>query len=434
MSGSAAGSERRSGERGRDLLACLALVAATIALTLPAIAAGILGPKAFDHRFFHLPLVREWAERWPLVDITDYNSATGPLYHWILAGVAQIVGVGSGAETSLPLQIANSLAASAFAFVVYAFARRRVDPMLAMGCALPVLMSPYVLGNAIWMMTDNLSLTFVAITIGSAAFGTTTTGSRLRQGGVAALAVATRQINLWLLAPLAMSWWIGGRRNVGAALAAAAMPVAVLLLFVAMWKGLVPPRFRTLHASGLNPAAIGFTLTLVAAYGACLLPAAAGGMRRLVARPGTVVAIAIAGAALGALGPSFASEEAGRNGGWLWTLVEHAPVIAGRSVILLFGGACGLLMLAAFFAELEPHGGKHAAMVVLTGLAGFVAAHVANAQIFQRYYDPMVLLTLVWLAATFPRRTLTGWCLAVLAVQQGIFAAATLYGPMMRSA
>ncbi len=414
----------------RDVLAIVALLAATLALTLPPILGGVLGPKAYDHRFFHLPLVREWAQSWPLVNLSDYNSATGPLYHWLMAGAARLVGVGSGDETSIPLQATSALFAWTLAVVVYLGARRRADPLFAVACAVPVLLSPYVLGNAIWMMTDNLSLTLVAIAIGLSAFGSVQTGSRLLTGAAGALAVATRQINLWLLAPLAASWWLGGRRNTLAVAGAAILPCAVLIGFVLLWQGLVPPRFRTLHASGANPAAIGYTLTLIAAYGICLLPAVVDGTRRLAARRGTLIAIAIAGAGLAALGPSDASLEAGRNGGWLWTLVERMPLIGDRSVVLLFGGSAGLLVITALFLELEPAGGKHAALVILAALAGFIAAHVANAQIFQRYYDPMVLLTLVWLATTLPKRGLTRWCLLALAIQQAIFAAVTLYGPM----
>jgi hypothetical protein len=420
----------RTGLGRRDALAVVTLLAATLALTLPAILAGALGPKAHDHRFFHLPLVREWAAVWPLVDLSDYNSATGPLYHWLMAGAARIVGLGSGEETSVPLQTTSALFAWTLACVVYLGARRRSDPLFAMACGVPVLLSPYVLGNAIWMMTDNLSLTLIAISIGLAAFGSVESGSRFLTGAAAALAVATRQINLWLLAPLAASWWLGGRRNTLAVLGAAVLPCAVLLGFVLLWKGLVPPRFRTLHASGTNPAAIGYTLTLIAAYGVCLLPAVVDGARRLAARRGTLFAISIAGAMLAALGPSDASLEAGRNGGWLWTLVERMPLVADRSVVLLFGGSAGLIVIAALFLELEPAGGKHTALVLLAALAGFIAAHVANAQIFQRYYDPMVLLTLVWLATTLPKRGITRWCLLALAIQQAIFAAVTLYAPM----
>lgn len=422
----------RPGFGRRDVVAVAGLLAIVLALTLPAILTGQLDPKAYDHRFFHLPLVREWAASWPRVDLRDYNSATGPLYHWLMAGAAQIVGAGGGPETSVPLQTVNSLFGWTVGAVVYAFARRRWESRRAFLTALPLVVSPYLLGNAIWMMTDNLSLTLVAAAIGSAAFGTTSAASRACQGANAALAVATRQINLWLLAPMAASWWLGGRRRPLATILAMAAPVAVLAVFVALWKGLVPPRFRTQHASGLNPAAIGFALVLTAAYGAALLPLVSRAARTLLARPATLLGIALLGAALAGLGPSFAGEEVGRNGGWVWRLVAAFPTVADRSPIILFGGAAGAQVLGLLFVEIEPHGGKHAAMVLLAAFAGFLVAHVANAQIFQRYYDPMVLLTLVWLTVCLPSSRRLTWCLGALAVQQFLFTCAALYGPMLR--
>lgn len=426
-----AGGSPSPGRRG-DLLALGGLLLVVAVLTLPAILTGQLDPKAYDHRYFHLPLVREWAATWPVVDLHDYNSATGPLYHWLLAGVAQVIGVGGEAETSIALQAANALFAVSLGAVVYAFARRRCAVRQAFLTALPLVVSPYVLGNAIWMMTDNLSLTLVAVAIGSAAFGTTESGSRVVQGAAAGLAVATRQINLWLLAPIAASWWLGGRRRTGVTIAAMLLPVVVLGVFVFLWKGLVPPRFKGLHASGTNPAAIGFALTLTAAYGLCLLPLLQRAARQLLMRPGLVIAVAVTGALLAAAGPSFASEEAGRNGGWLWRAVADVPTVAGRSPLMLFGGSAGFLVLVMLFMEIEPHGQKHAALVLLAAFAGFIAAHVANFQIFQRYYDPMVLLTLVWLTTCLPPSRKVSFCLGLLAAQQFLFTVLALYGPMLR--
>ncbi len=414
-----------------DAAAVVGLTAMTLALTLPAIMAGVLGPKAYDHRLFHLPLVREWATTWPRVDVSDYNSATGPLYHFVLAGVAQWIGTDGGPETSAALQTASALFAATLVVVVYAFARRVLPPTIAFMIPLPLLFSPYVLGNAIWMMTDNLSLTLVAATTGLAAFGAARPATRLGQGVAAAAAVATRQINVWLCAPMVVAWWLSGRRATASFLVACALPVVTLAMFVVAWHGLVPPRFRSLHASGLNPAAIGFTLTLCGAYGCCLLVAAPDGVRAIVRRPGTLVGMALLGAALAAIGPSFASEAAGRNGGWVWSSVARMPVIADRSPLLIVGGAFGAVVLAMLFASVEHSGRKNAALVILASLAGFVAAHVANAQVFQRYYDPMVLLTLVLLATLLPNRRTQVIAILLLAMQQAIFAMAVLYRPML---
>ncbi len=340
--------------RASDLLASALLSAIVVALVAPAILDHDLGSKAYDHALFHLPLVREWAATWPRVPLADYHSATGPLYHWIMAGVAQVIGTDGLHYSSVRLQLASAGFGVAAVLVVFRFLRSTLDTWTAFAAAAALAVSPYLLGNATWMMTDNLSLALVAWTIGAAAFLPQRAGTVAKEGLAAGLAVATRQINLWLLGPMLVGWFVGeprGRRPWLAMAFAAAAPVATLGFFVALWHGLVPPQFKSLHASGLNPAAIGFTLTLVAGYGVCLLAGAKEGLRELLARPRMLVMVLAIGAILAAIGPSFASLESGRNGGWVWRSVAVLPTIAGRSPLILLGGAVGALVLAALWCE-----------------------------------------------------------------------------------
>jgi 4-amino-4-deoxy-L-arabinose transferase-like glycosyltransferase len=385
-----------------DLLAQLALAAIVFGAALPPIVAGDLGPKAFDHRFFHLPLVRAWSESWPMVDLRDYGSATGPLYHWIMAGIAKAIGSGDALETSARLQLVSACFGAGAAVVLFRAVRRTLDAPAAFLAGATLACSPYLLGNAIWMMTDNLSLLFIAAVVGSAAFAPQRDGRILGEGALAALATATRQINPWLIAPIVAGALLRGeglRHHLRATALACAMPAAVLAGFLALWGGLVPPRFRELHAAGANPAAIGFALLLVAAYGWPMLLACGDASRRLLRRPGLLAVVALVGCALAAIGPSFASLEAGRNGGWVWRIVAALPTIADRSPLIVLGGAAGAIMLAILLAQARLAGRAGESLVVLASFAGFAAAHAANSQVFQRYYDPMVLATLAWLAA-----------------------------------
>jgi hypothetical protein len=157
-------------------------------------------------------------------------------------------------------------------------------------------------------------------------------------------------------------------------------------------------------------------------------------VRAVVQRPRLLIAGAVAGGVLSALGPSFALESAGRNGGWLWQSVARLPVVADRSPLIVLGGAAGAVVLVMLFAAVERAGQKFAGIVVLSALAGFVAAHVANFQVFQRYYDPMVLLTLVWLAVLTSDRRRQVTALGLVVAQQLLFAIAVLYLPMFRAA
>ncbi|MFO0828688.1 MAG: glycosyltransferase family 39 protein [Phycisphaerales bacterium] len=421
-----------------DVIVSVALVAVVVAAVAWPIATGQLGPKAYDHRMFHLPLVREWAATWPVVDLHDYNSATGPLYHWLMAGAAQVVGVAGGPETAPALQFTNALFGGLVVVLVYRFARTLLSPLSAFLAGLALACSPYLLGNAIWMMTDNLSLALVVATIGLATFSPWTATRAWQSGVVAALSISTRQINLWLLGPIAMATLVRSRcdrRTIAATVAATALVVATLATFVVLWGGLVPPRFRGAHTGGVQPAVIGYALTLVAAYGVCVLPAAPNGLRTLRARPGFVLVVLALGALVAAIGASYVDIEAGRNGGWVWRSAARFPVIAGRSTFIVAGGALGSLVLSALVIEAKRAARMNEAVVLVTAFAGFLVAHVANAQVYQRYYDPMVLLTLVWLVALVtprdePPRRATTWGLAILVVQQACFAVGVLYAPM----
>lgn len=389
--------------RRQDLWAALGLVVLVYAAVAAPILTGALGQKSIDHRLYHLPLVRAWAATWPRVDVTDYHSATGPLYHWLMAGVAQVTGPGAEPELATGLQLANAAFGAMLAVVAFAFARRFLPTPMAFLGAATLAASPYVLGNSIWLMTDNLALALIACSVGLAAFGVPTARSTLGQGVAAACAVATRQISVWLVAPIAVGWLVRARRTPRSLVALAgaiALPCATLLAFVLLWKGLVPPQFRAFHTGGgLQLGTVGYALTIVGAYGALIALAAEDGVRWLSQRPRVVALAAATGCALALLGPTNVSLEAGRNGGWVWRTADLLPVLLDRSLFIVLGSGLGTVVLLALVVDARAKARMGEALVLLTAFLGYVAAHAANAQVFQRYFDPIVLLTLVWMAS-----------------------------------
>ncbi|MBL9150025.1 MAG: glycosyltransferase family 39 protein [Phycisphaerae bacterium] len=388
-------------DRRADLVAGLALSALYLGVAAIPILRGDLGQKAADHRFFHLPLIREWAATWPAVDIRDYNSATGPLYHWLLSGAAQIVGTGDG-ERATALQFVNALIGAAFVVIAYCMVRRVLKPATAFAGAAALALSPYLLGNGIWLMTDNLAFVFIALTVGTAAFAAPTAGWSWRQGAFAAAATVTRQINIWLAAPIAVAWLVRSRLDRASfvrTVIACAMPIAVLATFVVLWGGLVPPRFKAFHTGGgVQIGTFGYALAILAAYGLPLAIVAEDGLAKLARRPSIALGALALGVVVAALGPSSASLEAGRNGGWMWRLADLGPDLGARSLVIVAGGAVGMLVLVALYLEAEAKARANEALVLVVAFFAYVAAHAANAQVFQRYFDPIALLTILWLA------------------------------------
>ncbi len=473
----------RAEPRCRPWLAAAGAVMLVAALVWPWVLSGrdTFTQKSYDHDLFHLPLVRSFAAQWPGVDLSDYPSATGPGFHLALATLAQIFGTG---ETTLQF-LGSLMAIGLVATVAWRFARWRGSALEGLLLTLPLCLSPYLLGNAIWLMTDNLSLWLLAVAILGASLTAATPARLVRWSIAAAAACFVRQINLWVLAPLVVAGWIASRSGTGldegapaevsgagsrchsaaastksatgrtlggfgmlAWTALACIP-AVLVVggFAWLWGGLTPPSFQEFHAVSVQPAAIPYGLTLFGVYGCPLWLTifVARGERGVV--PRSIVVLASFGwAAFLIAGNSDAGLEVGRNGGWLWRLVAATPSPTGVSIVLAFGSAVGvalLVQLAALAAGRRRLGGAIAAMAAL---AAFLVAHAANRQLFERYFDPPVLLFLALFAAlAWPRNDerrpdhpspASGAftvALAAMAAMQLAFATATLFLPLLRN-
>ena len=410
--------------------------------------------KSIDMTRNHVPVIEAFAAEWPAPELGDYDSATTPGMHLLLAAMVRVLG-----PSETLLQLATCLFGAGLIGVAWWFGTRVVGGWMAAACLLPLALSPYVLGNAIWVMTDNLSLALVAVSIGVAIFIRPSWGSASVSSIFLVLAVLVRQINVW---PTALAWCAtmlgqpGVRRRLsfrdeldeGATLGPPVIlggggMLAFLVLggFVLLWGGLVPPSFQpggggVEHSGGLNLAVAPFVLTLLGAYA---IPALIVFLPMCLEDP-RVRRAALWGAAVGLLVGialhSAPGKDLGRVGGWVWTLAERLPVVGGRSVVLVLGAILGGFTAGCFFGLLASAGRSRAGWLLIGFGASFIAAYTANAQVFQRYFDPPVLLALGWgLALTVGARTSAGplgssrVAVAALgmAAMQAVFAAATLY-------
>jgi hypothetical protein len=188
---------------------------------------------------------------------------------------------------------------------------------------------------------------------------------------------------------------------------AALLPGAVLLaMLVRTWGGLTPPAFRDLHDRGLSPVAPAYGLALVGAWSVpLLLPMVAEAWRSVRRHPWAIGAIVFA-AVLGALVPeSSLSRDDGRWGGALWMAVGAFPTVAGRSPLLVGAAAVGALALSVLWVRAAEIGRGRQATVVMVGLLSVFAVQAGNSQVWQRYFDPAILVALCWLTALGIDRT-----------------------------
>ncbi|HVZ93570.1 MAG TPA: hypothetical protein VG797_03580, partial [Phycisphaerales bacterium] len=94
----------------------------------------------------------------------------------------------------------------------------------------------------------------------------------------------------------------------------------------------------------------------------------------------------------------------GRGYGWLWMVAyEFAhraiPDIANRSVVVTLLAPVGAGVLVLLWRAAVSAGRGRAAFITLIGMLGWLMAQTMNHQVWQRYFEPMVLLFLALLTA-----------------------------------
>jgi hypothetical protein len=379
-------------------------------LVLPAIFyqhAGSTGGK--DQERYHLPTVAIFASEVPDVDLNDARTATAPAYHVVLAGVYRYV-----SSDRLVLQLVSTVLSLALILVLYRQCARRVDRWLALLFTFPLLFSNYFLQSAVWIETDNAALLFVVLALGgvlAVASGRRTARVLVAAGLFAAIAVSIRQIHLWLMAPIILSALIATglvpRLRVRSrphltplawGALGALVPLAVFVGLVLEWNGLTPPRFQEINASAISPAVVPFGLGLLGFFGTFFAVAVGARLREIAEAPKARIA-AVAGGATALIVTTSSSYAHGRAGGGLWKLVDRAPVVANRSLLLAVMAAWGAAVLLWWWRAAIRAGVSAQCAVVLTAFTAWLAAQGATNYVYQRYFEPMLLLVLALAAA-----------------------------------
>ncbi len=393
------------------------------------------GRGQFDEEVFHFPTIRRFA--WQIgqgrLDLSDYLSATTPGYHLLLAQVSRWVG-----DQLLLLKLVSSLFTVALLGLLGEHIRRRLDTrpgpsgLTPLVLAAPLVGSMYVFVPGVWLQPDNAGWLGVLIILLLALRQRWDALSLVVGGTVLLLLVWVRQSHIWAAGLLWIGAWIGGAAraaaryrptSVGAALGSSVrwfvrpsgervrrLAVALLVSIPAfgslawfhhLWHGLTPPAFREQHGGGANPATPAFAMSLFAVYscffGAWIWPGLlrlwqerrAGGW--LILLPGLLLGIIAA-----AVPKTTFVYEARATG--LWNVVRAADrlTIHGHtSPIILVLAPAGMVALSAWLVQLP----RRRAWTYGLALLGFVLAQTANTNAWQRYLEPMFLLTLAMMAA-----------------------------------
>ena len=366
-----------------------------------------------DARLYHLPTILQFSER---LDFQRYPAAQTPLFHLLFAGWGKVLGFEPWRLRLLNVAISYAAVLVLFRMLV----RRGLPQPQSFALALLFALSPYYLGASFTLLTDNLAILFALLALDR--FERFGDGEALWDFGLGCLAMAsavlTRQSFLWLA--LVAAFYLvrvpltPERKAAGTGMGALAL--APLAALVVTWHGLVPP--------GSDPAScglcaerdpltlrtVGFSVALFGVYAAAVMgPSLVRRLRmlrlppaRLAARlsrrklPWRGLAAAAAAGAMALLVSPLAyrplSTATPGDAGWLWKLSERLPELLGSSLLfwaLVPLGAAALFLLA------RREGGPALPVVFL---AAFLAAALPVGLVYQKYFDPLVVLAVALLA------------------------------------
>lgn len=378
---------------------------------------GMGGPSASDEERFHLPVLESFAAQFPGIDLSSYKAAATPGHHLVLTLIGRIAPLSLEAT-----RFVSGLPVSIMLALLVWWCARRIGAGRSVLLALPLACSPHTTAFATLVLPESTSWLLVVCMLCLACARRVWPALTVVSAFVLLACVGVRQITLWTAAPMVVAAWMSaGVSNdarviprtlwpipeaktrfvrAGLALALTLPAIGLLAWFVSMWGGLVPPPFQSVEAAqevrgvvneGLSPAAPAFILSLLGIAGGFLSPLV---LRPALERRSLVVRWAVigglAGLALALVAPTSYSMDDGRWGG-IWKLAEKLPVVADRSLAITalstFGGATtGVLIVA-----LTP---TRVRWVLLSAIGAVMAAHVAGAQLFQRYVEPLVLIVL----------------------------------------
>ncbi|MEP6636811.1 MAG: glycosyltransferase family 39 protein [Acidobacteriota bacterium] len=383
-----------------------AIILIHFALTLPALLGLGKSGIAYDEATFHVPTIKKILEAWPYLHITDVSlSATSPGYHYFIASISHLFG-----HSLLSYRLINNLVSLCLPLALYQSANRRLSPITATFVVAPLLTSSFYVKSASVVLTDNAALLFTTLSMLALIEFTDGRPATLRCGLTAALATAVRQLNVWLVGPMLLRFIIDqaslraeppvSRASIGTgritlAIAGMSLPILVVTALFASWGGLLPAHWRTTSQSArISAAPLSYVLGLMAIFGLFYVGAIfdAKGIARCT-RP--LFVGAVIGALVSVLSPTTYDANAGRWGGYLWSAAHYLPAWSARSSVFLLLCPIGGAILALLAAELWNSAGRSQALIWLVAVVAWSSTGLVNRQIFQRYYEPFVIIMLI---------------------------------------
>lgn len=365
-----------------------------------------------DEKRFHYPTILMFMDQFPNLDLVNYYSATTPLYHIILALSGLIVG-----PSIVRLRLINASISLVCLLTIYWYFSTRGGRAKGIVLSLIFLLSPYYIGPAIRLSTDNAALLFAVVSIFTMERDVFSFGNSIVTNLLILLTVATRQLYAWLIGAFLLFHLqkhchdLFTKKRIKTVLPIF-IPVSGLAFFIDLWHGLTPPSFIRHTAWRSNLDAPVYMISLVGLYCNffCLwLVKSFREARREICFAGALIVMG-----LGYLLLHPISNEYDRitRGGSLWLASTHLPTILSSSVVFWILFPLGLVYLHLMLRTLV----RRKEYLIIMCFFLWLMANMSSHKTMQKYYEPFTLFFIGYTVAPLRTERFVDWIGPILLI------------------
>lgn len=348
-----------------------------------------------DEACCHYPATIDFKNQFPNLDLIHYNSATTPLYHITLAILSFVFG-----SDIIHLRFISFFISLACLMVIHGYLSKRGKMLRALFFTVIIMLSPYFIGPAVRLSTDNMALLFAILSIFTMDTNVYSTQKNIVTNILILITILTRQVYAWLAgAYLIATWWKHGSKKLISNWMQIILPVLIpiigLAYFIFLWKGLTPPTYWARDATKSNWDAPVYIVSLVGLFGSFFIFWLWAIYKETQPKFLHICLLVIFGITALLLRPvsneyPVLDRYLGDRGGSLWLVVSHLPNLLSSSIVFWILFPVGLVFLFVMARHLIS---KQNFLIIIC-FSLWLMANIINANTYQKYYEPFILFSI----------------------------------------
>ncbi|MCC7380158.1 MAG: glycosyltransferase family 39 protein [Chitinophagaceae bacterium] len=350
---------------------------------------------ASDEPIYHYPTILKFAEQLPFPDVSDYNSATTPLFHLVFAAASKIIG--TDIQT---LRLFNVLISCVILLILFKIlqSRFKLTKVNAFLFAFIFACSPYYFREAFVVVTDNFPVLWLLCFFNFYFKYKEEHNQRffLLSAFFLLLLCLTRQTYLFvciavIIDQLLRTGSTSKKIKNSAWILLASLPT---LIFFFIWKGLTPPTFANLHTreSLVNIKVFLYGLSILGFYSLFIPSLSSYG--ELFTKKNMIIKVVCLVVSSWIVLFFLQIVKDPKDFGYIWHIAESVPELANSSLLFYILMPMGVITLLNIWQ-------KEGISFLILFLVGLFISEMPNKIIFQRYYDNSILISLIFFSARY---------------------------------